>query len=130
MRWRTSSLVQIMRLRTSAATTSFAWVLREQRSGQILMRRESYRGTHIPLGRSKLWEYVIHGEILHLSFYIGMAHREWGQSRKHIESTEALRCSRVRVEDAVDKVKDREEGHLSTTADELAEEGRRCRHGG
>ena len=59
-----------------------------------------------------------------------MAHREWGQCRKHVERTEALRRSRVRVEDTVDKVKDREESHLSTTADKLAEEGRRCRHGG
>lgn len=59
-----------------------------------------------------------------------MAHREWGQCRKHVERPEALRRSRVRVEDAVDKVKDREESHLSATADKLAEEGRRCRHGG
>ena len=69
-------------------------------------------------------------EILHFAFHLWMAHREWGQCRKHVERTEALRRSRVRVEDAVDKVKDREESHLSTTADKLAEEGRRCRHGG
>ncbi len=59
-----------------------------------------------------------------------MAHREWGQCRKHVERTKALRRSRVRLEDAVDKIEDREESHLSTTADKLAEEGRRCRHGG
>lgn len=59
-----------------------------------------------------------------------MAHREWGQCRKHVESAEALRRSRVRVEDTVDKVKDREESHLSTTTDKLAEEGRGRRYGG
>jgi len=59
-----------------------------------------------------------------------MAHREWGQCRKHVERTEALRRSRVRIEDAIDEVKDRKKSHLSTTADELAEEDRRCRHGG
>ena len=34
-----------------------------------------------------------------------------------------LKRSRVRVEDTVDKVKDREKSRLSTTVDKLAEEG-------
>jgi len=59
-----------------------------------------------------------------------MAHREWGQCRKHVERAEAPRGSRLRVEDAVDKVKDREKGHLSTTADKLAEESRGRCYGG
>ena len=73
---------------------------------------------------------MLHGKILHLAFHIGMTHREWGQCRKHVERTEALRRSRVRVEDPINKIKDREESHLSTTADKLAEEGCRRRHGG
>jgi hypothetical protein len=36
----------------------------------------------------------------------------------------------VRVEDTVDKTKDREECHLGAATDQLAEEGRRSRHGG
>ena len=75
------------------------------------MRRQSYRGAHIPIWRSKLWKYTLHGEVLHLASYLGMAHREWGQCRKHVER------SRVRVEDLIDKVKDREESHLVTTAE-------------
>jgi hypothetical protein len=73
---------------------------------------------------------MLQGKILHLMFHVGMAHREWGQSGKHIERTEALRRSRVCVEDAVDKAKDWEERHLGATTDKLAEEGCRCRNGG
>ena len=60
---------------------------------------------------------MLHGKIFHLMFHIGMAHREWCQCGKHIERTKALGRSRVRVEDTVDKAKDREERHLGATAD-------------
>jgi hypothetical protein len=73
---------------------------------------------------------MFHDKILHLMLHIGMAHREWGQCGKHVEGTEALRRSGARVEDAVDKAKDREKRHLGAAADKLAEEGRRCRNGG
>lgn len=90
----------------------------------------SYHGSHIPFGPSKFREHVLHGEILHPMFGIGMTHREWGQCGRHVKRTKALWCSGSGVEDTVDKAKDREESHLGTAADKLAEKGSRCRHGG
>ena len=73
---------------------------------------------------------MFHGEIFHLVFHIGMAHRKWGKCGCHVERTKALWRSGMRVENTVDKAKDREERRLGAAADKLAEERRRCRHGG